>query len=118
MEVPVGPFTVLTWPSPKSSCQRVTDQSSIAILRYRLRSRVSLLLRTPDTTVGDPTRAVGGEAKTRRSRSRRAAASAMAGWSTGLLLGLAHIVVAVPKFGSGVLGEGGLIWTPVVRSKT
>jgi len=33
IEVPIGLFTVLDWPSPKASSQRVTDQSSMAILR-------------------------------------------------------------------------------------
>jgi len=66
-------------------------------------------LSRPDTTVGDPTVATAGEAVTCRSRSRRAVASAMAGWSTGLLVGLAHMVVVVPKFGDGVLLVAALI---------
>src|SRR5439155_844012 len=68
--------------------------------------------------VADPAVTVAGATLTCRSRSSRAFASGTGGWSTGVVVGLAHTVLVVPKLGCGAVGGGALIWMLVARSNT
>jgi len=62
-----------------------------------LRSSVRALLRTADTTLGDPAVDTAGEMATCRSRSSRALASACGGWSTGVVEGLEQTIKDMPR---------------------
>jgi hypothetical protein len=68
--------------------------------------------------LAEPAVAIVGETLTCRSRSSLAFASGSGGWSTGVVVGLAQMMVVVPKFGCGAVGGGALIWTLVARSNT